>query len=54
MVDKELEEYRKNALDLWFKSGSCTGGNPELIQDAQNEDDEFHRIEKENELKSSK
>ena len=51
MVDKELEDYRKQALDLWFKDGSCTGGNAEQIQDAENEDDEFKRIEQEQRLK---
>lgn len=51
MEDKELETYRKQALDLWFKDGSCTGGNAEQIQDAQNEDDEFKRIEQEQKLK---
>lgn len=54
--DKELEEYRKQAMDLWFKDGSCTGGKnemgPEQMQDSQNEDDEFHRIENEQKLKS--
>jgi hypothetical protein len=25
----ELEEYRQQATDLWFKDGSCTGGKPE-------------------------
>ena len=54
MVDKDLEEYRKQAQELWFKGGSCTGGSPEEIQDSQNEDDEFHRIEKEQQLKNSK
>lgn len=52
-MNNDLEKYRRQAMDLWFKDGSCTGGNPEQIQDAQNEDDEFHRIEKENILKSS-
>ena len=50
MEDKELESYRKQALDLWFKDGSCTGG-PEEKQDAENEDDEFNRIEQEQKLK---
>ena len=54
MVDKELEDYQKKANELWFKDGSCTGGSPELIQDAQAEDDEFHRIEHEQELKANK
>lgn len=26
---EELENYRKQAQELWFKGGSCTGGNPE-------------------------
>lgn len=24
---RELEEYRKRAMDQWFEDGSCTGGN---------------------------
>ena len=44
MVDKELEEYRKQAFDIWFTGGSCTGQNPTEEQDSKNEDDEFHRI----------
>jgi hypothetical protein len=24
-----IEEYRKQAQELWFKDGSCTGGKPE-------------------------
>ena len=37
--DKELEDYRKQAFDLWFKDGSCTGGNAEQAQDTQDEDE---------------
>ena len=51
MVDKELEDYRKQALDLWFNGGSCTGQSPAEHQDSQNEDDEFHRIEEEQKLR---
>jgi hypothetical protein len=52
VVDKELEEYRKQALDLWFSNGgSCTGQNPTEEQDDKNLDDEFKRIEREKELK---
>jgi CDGSH-type Zn-finger protein len=25
----ELENYRKEAMGLWFDGGSCTGGKPE-------------------------
>ena len=25
----ELEDYQKQAEELWFKGGSCTGGSPE-------------------------
>lgn len=25
----ELEDYRQQAVDLWFKDGSCTGGKSE-------------------------
>lgn len=25
----DLEEYQKQAQELWFKGGSCTGGNAE-------------------------
>jgi hypothetical protein len=25
----DLKEYQKQAQDLWFKGGSCTGGSPE-------------------------
>lgn len=25
----DLEEYQKQAQELWFKGGSCTGGSPE-------------------------
>ena len=25
----ELEKYQKQAKELWFKGGSCTGGNAE-------------------------
>ena len=28
-ADDELEEYRKQAQELWFDGGSCTGGKPE-------------------------
>jgi len=24
---RELEEYRKQAMEQWFEDGSCTGGN---------------------------
>jgi hypothetical protein len=27
--DHELEEYRRQAQELWFTGGSCTGGKPE-------------------------
>ena len=27
--DNELAEYQKQAQELWFKDGSCTGGKPE-------------------------
>ena len=30
--DKErdsIEDYQKQAQELWFKDGSCTGGSPE-------------------------
>ena len=54
MVDKELEEYRKQAFDIWFTGGSCTGQNPTEEQDSKNEDDEFHRIEEEQKLKENK
>jgi hypothetical protein len=54
VVDKELEEYRKQALDLWFSGGSCTGQSPAEEQDSKNEDDEFHRIEEEQKLREKK
>lgn len=55
MVDKELEDYRKQALDLWFNNGgSCTGQSPTEEQDSKNEDDEFKRIENEQKLKEKK
>ena len=25
----ELNEYKKQAQDIWFSDGSCTGGRPE-------------------------
>jgi hypothetical protein len=25
----DLEEYKKQAQDIWFGDGSCTGGKPE-------------------------
>jgi pyruvate formate-lyase activating enzyme-like uncharacterized protein len=25
----DLKEYQKQAQELWFKGGSCTGGSPE-------------------------
>jgi hypothetical protein len=25
----DIEEYQKQAQELWFKGGSCTGGSPE-------------------------
>ena len=25
----DLEEYKKQAQDIWFSDGSCTGGKPE-------------------------
>jgi hypothetical protein len=28
-VIDELEDYRKQAMGLWFEGGSCTGGKPE-------------------------
>lgn len=50
MVDKELEEYRKQSLDLWFSDGgSCTGQSPTEKQDSKNEDEEFERIQREQE-----
>jgi hypothetical protein len=56
VVDKALEEYQKLANELWFKGGSCTGGKSEMdpteLQDAKNEDEEFHRIEIEQQLKN--
>ena len=51
VVDKEIEEYRKQALGLWFKGGSCTGQTPTEEQDSKNEDDEFKRIEEERRLR---
>jgi len=55
VVDKELEDYRKQALDLWFSNGgSCTGQSPTEQQDSKNEDDEFKRIENEQKLKEKK
>lgn len=52
MEDKDLESYRKQALDLWFSDGgSCTGQSPSEQQDNKNLDDEFERIEKEQKLK---
>jgi hypothetical protein len=55
VVDKELEDYRKQALDLWFNNGgSCTGQSPTEEQDSKNEDDEFKRIENEQKLKEKK
>jgi hypothetical protein len=27
--DDELADYQKQAHDIWFKGGSCTGGKPE-------------------------
>lgn len=27
--DEELREWQRQAQELWFKDGSCTGGNPE-------------------------
>jgi hypothetical protein len=27
--EAELENYRQQALDMWFKDGSCTGGKSE-------------------------
>jgi hypothetical protein len=27
--EKELYEYKKQAQELWFDGGSCTGGQPE-------------------------
>lgn len=49
--NKDLEDYRKQALDLWFKDGSCTGQSPTEKQDSQNVDDEFDRIEREQKIK---
>jgi hypothetical protein len=63
----DLKKYQEQAFELWFSGGSCTGGNSEMednqntnmlqepkrIQDSKNEDDEFHRIERENKLKES-
>lgn len=53
LPDKELEDYRKQALDLWFKDGSCTGQSPAEKQDLENENDEFERIEREQKIKPS-
>ena len=53
----DLEKYRQQAMNLWFsKGGSCTGAKPEPkdIDDAIAEEEEFHRIEKEQQLKTSK
>ncbi len=56
MVSKEinmhnnLEKYRQQAMELWFNNGgSCTGAQPpepKDIDDAIAEDEEFKRIEK--------
>lgn len=27
----ELEDYRQQAMDLWFFGGSCTGGKSEQV-----------------------
>ena len=27
--ESELNDYRKQAVDMWFKDGSCTGGKSE-------------------------
>ena len=52
-MDSELEKYRKMALDVWFNNGgSCTGAlppEPKDIDDAIAEDEEFRRIEKQQE-----
>ena len=29
LLDEELTQYQKEAIDLWFKDGSCTGGSSE-------------------------
>ena len=29
LADYELKQYQKQANDLWFKDGSCTGGKSE-------------------------
>ena len=51
-MNSDLEEYRKKAMDLWFyNGGSCTGAKPlepKDIDDAIAEDEEFKRIEKQN------
>jgi hypothetical protein len=28
-VEDSISEYQKQAQELWFKDGSCTGGSPE-------------------------
>ena len=28
--DRELKAYQKQAQDIWFKDGSCTGGGSEM------------------------
>jgi hypothetical protein len=49
-MTSDLEQYRKMAMDLWFgNGGSCTGAQPpepKDIDDAIAEDEEFRRIEK--------
>lgn len=50
-MTSDLEKYRQQAMELWFSNGgSCTGAKPELepkdIDDAIAEDEEFKRIEK--------
>ena len=29
LADKEIKDYKKQAQELWFSGGSCTGGKPE-------------------------
>ena len=48
-MTSDLEKYRKQAMELWFSNGgSCTGAvppEPKDIDDAIAEDEEFKRIE---------
>lgn len=47
-MTSDLEKYRQQAMELWFShGGGCTGAKPEPkdIDDAIAEDEEFKRIE---------